>query len=297
MLSILIPIYAFDVRPFVKELYAQAQLLGMEWEIILFDDDSPEEWKIKNRKLGDLKGVEYKELQENIGRSAIRNALAQSAQYPYLLFMDCDSETMSSNFLQYYIDECAPKRVLYGGRAYKQEKPEDKTCLLHWYYGKTREVRSVEERNKHPHLGFMTNNFVIPKNIFLAIQLDERLKHYGHEDTLLGLKLEEQSIPIVHLNNPLVHIGLEKAQHWLGKQEQAIQNLYWLYLQYPKLSTAALKTWQFLDKFKMMNVIQPILRKYEPLLKQNLCSSDRPNLWQLNLLKILWLDRAANLTQ
>ena len=297
MLSILIPIYGFDVRPFVKELYTQAQLLTIEWEIILFDDASPEECKIKNRNLSRLKGVQYKELKENIGRSAIRNALAQSAQYPYLLFMDCDSEATNSKFLQYYIDNCSPKRVLYGGRSYRAEQPKDKSYFLHWYYGKKREVRSVEKRNKHPHLGFMTNNFVIPKNVFLDIQLDERLKNYGHEDTLLGLKLEEQSIPIIHLNNPLVHIGLEKALHWLEKQEQAIQNLYWLYLQYPMLSTPALKTWQLLDKFKMIKLIQPFLKKWEPVLKKNLCTSDRPKLWQLNLLKILWLDRAANFTQ
>ncbi len=294
MLSILIPIYAFDVKPFVKELHIQAQLLPVDWEIILFDDASPVEWQQKNRSLLKLEGVEYKELSQNIGRAAIRNALARSAQYDYLLFMDCDSAITSSRFLQLYIDQCAPKRVLYGGRSYLKEAPKDKDYCLHWHYGNKREVRPVKERNQHPHLGFMTNNFVIPKAVFLDIQLDERLRQYGHEDTLLGLKLEEQSIPIVHLNNPLVHIGLEKGECWLGKQEQAIENLYWLHLQYPKLSTPALKTWRLLHTTRLIKIMLPLLNKREERMKINLCSHCKPHLWQLNLLKILWLENAAS---
>lgn len=292
MLSILIPVYAFDVRPLVKDLHGQALLLPFEWEIILFDDDSPPLYKDYNRELITLSGVSYRELDKNIGRAAIRNALARKAKFEYLLFMDCDSATTSPLFLQNYSRNLTPNTVICGGRTYTVQPPKNETWRLHWTYGKQREVRTAVERQKQAHYGFMTNNFVIPKALFLSVQLDSRLIQYGHEDTLLGLKLEQAGVSIQHIENPLLHIGLDDHLAWLKKQQQAIQNLYWLHLQHPTLTTQALKTWAFLSKIGMMPLFKIVVKKWEPSIKKALCEQKKPRLWAFDLLKILWLEEA-----
>jgi len=71
----------------------------------------------------------------------------------------------------------------------------------------------------------MTNNFLIPKSIYLTVKLDETLKGYGHEDTLFGLELNKRKIAIKHIDNPLCHIGLENFEYYLEKTEEGIRNL------------------------------------------------------------------------
>ncbi|MBK9012976.1 MAG: hypothetical protein IPM82_02230 [Saprospiraceae bacterium] len=66
----------------------------------------------------------------------------------------------------------------------------------------------------------MTNNFLIPRQLFLEIQFDETLRQYGHEDTLFGMELARRQVPIVHIDNPLEHIGLEPVDVFLRKTEQ-----------------------------------------------------------------------------
>ena len=119
MLSILIPTYNFDINDLVKGLSDQCKAAAIEYEILCFDDGSKEEFKLCNRELRAYSSVVYKELEENHGRSKIRNLLAASAKYPYLLFMDCDSGIVKENYIADYISNLSPDKVLYGGRVYK----------------------------------------------------------------------------------------------------------------------------------------------------------------------------------
>lgn len=232
MLSILIPVYNFDVHPLVQHLQQQALNLAASVEIICLDDASEPAFQEKNASLANLEGVIYHVLPQNVGRAAIRNLLAEQAQYPYLLFMDSDSMPPDTAFIQRYLTALQPDRLLYGGRSYQATAPKEVATYFHWYYGSQREVRAVQVRQAAPYQAFMTNNFVIPKAIFEAIKFNETLKQYGHEDTLFGYELRRRNIPIEHLDNPLLHIGLESFEHFLNKSKQAIENLYYLQQQY-----------------------------------------------------------------
>ncbi len=225
MLSILIPVYNFDVRALVVRLQHQGEKSLIPYEIICLDDNSSEQFRNLNRELEQLENVSYSKLQKNIGRSAIRNRLAEMANYEFLLFMDCDSMPETDFFVFNYAAKLEENTVLYGGRSYSPEKPFDKSLYFHWFYGSSREVKSVLERSQNPFRSFMTNNFVIPKKLMLEIGFDESLKQYGHEDTVFGLELKRRGVQILHLDNPLRHIGLEKASVFLKKSEQAIENL------------------------------------------------------------------------
>ncbi len=228
MLSILIPVYNFDIRKLVNELHRQATESGKEFELVCLDDASEEAFKVLNREIASLPHVRYTELPENIGRACIRNRLAEEARFPYLLFMDCDSQVESPDFIRHYLQEAEPGTVVYGGRSYDPEPPTDPALYLRWLYGKERECLTRNLRQIHAYRSFMTNNFMVPKAIFLSIKLDETIKGYGHEDTFFGYQLKKERIPVVHIDNPLRHIGLENAEKFLENTRNAIRNLHQL---------------------------------------------------------------------
>jgi hypothetical protein len=119
---------------------------------------------------------------------------------------------------------------LYGGRNYEKEPPKNSDYYLRWIYGVKRETISAEKRSEKPYSSFMTNNFIIPKKLFNSIKFEEKIINgYGHEDTLFGIELKKNRICVVHLENPLCHIGLETTDDFIAKTENGIKNLYTLY--------------------------------------------------------------------
>ncbi|MFK7797608.1 MAG: glycosyltransferase family 2 protein [Aureispira sp.] len=229
MLSILIPCYNFDVCNLVHELHQQACISALVFEIICLEDASGIDYVKINSTVQHLSHVQHDVLPTNVGRAKIRNILADRAQYPFLLFMDCDAWPPDESYIQRYVEALDQETILYGGRCYQPSPPTSSTLYFHWYYGQQREEKTAQERQKAPYHSFMTNNFLISKQLFSTIKFEERLTQYGHEDTLFGLELARRQYAIVHLDNPLEHIGLEPASTFLNKSKQALQNLWYLY--------------------------------------------------------------------
>jgi hypothetical protein len=241
MLSILIPIFHFDVRPLVGALLEQARLLEAPWEIVCLDDGSVEVWREKNREMAGWEGVRYLELPENTGRSRARNRLAEEAAYPYLLFMDCDGMPAAADFLEKYLAVCRPGLVAVGTRAYSKKPPADPERYFHWHYGKMREQRPAAERNLNPYDAFCTFHFLCPREIFLSIRLDESLRQYGHEDTQFGSDLKARGVEILHIDNDLLHLDVEPLEVFLHKTRQGIENLAYLSVKNPALGSRLLQ--------------------------------------------------------
>lgn len=233
MLSVLIPIFNRDVNPLVTALSHQLAQTGMPYEIILADDCSDDiECRDMNAKLAILDSVQYIQNQQNMGRSKTRNLLAKKAQYPYLLFIDCDAGIKNQDYIKKYIDAIEKMRpqqefVINGGIAYHNETP-DNEHFLRWYYGKHREEESAERRNKRPYHRFTPFNVVISKKVFDSIQFDEELTTYGHEDTLFGFQLQQKQITYLHIDNPLYHEGLDNNEEYLEKIRLSIDNLIYI---------------------------------------------------------------------
>ncbi len=289
MLSVLIPVFNFDVRALVQDLHRQLVAAGVPFEIICFDDDSTTPFKSINRALATHSAhIRYTELPHNVGRARIRNLLAAAAQYPWLLFMDCDSKVVCDDYIQQYISHLQNNTVLCGGRCYSPTPPPNPDLYLHWLYGRQREQISADRRQQKPWHAFMSNNFLVPKAIFEATGFDERIVQYGHEDTLLGLELQQRGVPILHLDNPLEHLGLETNTIFLEKNRQGIQNLVQLIEIYPNLETKLLRSYQFLSHWRLVASVRISLRLLRPLLLQNL-KSRRPWLRCLDLYKLLLL--------
>lgn len=285
MVSILIPIYNFNIVPLVQDLHQQCESCGIVYEIIGLDDGSTTFYKHKNRSVAQFNNVIYKELPQNLGRAKIRNRLAEAAKYPYLLFMDGDSKVTNPQYIHNYLQYIQPTTLLYGGRIYDTTPPKDPSLKLHYLFGKNREETSAEERKIKPYQSFMTNNFLIPTTIFETILFEESIDGYGHEDTLFGIALQQQQIPIIHLDNPLKHIGLEEQAVFLQKQQTAIRNLYQIHQKEPLFVTKLLTTFVTFKKWKLARLVLFVLQLFRPVIHQQL-KTDTPNLFFLDLFKL-----------
>ena len=288
MLSILLPIYNFKIIELVHTLHRQCALNQIEFEILCFDDHS-EAFKKENQVISQLPNVSYQELAENLGRAKIRNLLGLKAKYDYLLFLDCDSKVVHENYIKIYLEKLNPKHLLFGGRVYSPTPPSDSEYSLHYYFGKNREeILAEENKILKNNLFFMSNNFIIPKKIFMNIQFEESIEGYGHEDTLFGLELQRRKIPIIYLNNPLEHLGLERRAVFLAKQRQAIKNLYQIHQKETSLETKLLKTFVWCKKWQLQKPILLILNSLYPFICKKL-EVQKPNLYFLDLYKLHYL--------
>ena len=284
-LSILIPVYNYDVRDLVHKLHDQLIELDTQVEILCYDDASTDEsYKVTNREINKLSVVIYKELPANIGRAAIRNKLANEANYNKLLFIDCDCEPISDNYLKNYLGYSAKYQALSGGTIYPATNDNPKQSLR-WKYGIAREEKFAERRNDTPYDSITLNNFYIDKSTFLKIGLDESIEGYGHEDTKFGYALNDNNIPLLHIRNPVLHYGLETNEVFLQKTETAIKNFYKLSLQGYGKSTKLYESYLLLKSLRMDGLFISVFSALQKSIIKNLCSSD-PSLQLFDLYKL-----------
>ncbi len=226
-LSICIPVYRQVPTDLVQALEVQAYRCISPVDIIVMDDGSPEAFQSKLRQMRITDKTSVCFLSENVGRARIRNQLTARASGEYLLFLDGDSGVPDEDFLQRYLD-CLPwNGVVCGGRIYP-EAPLQPEWKLHWTYGRYLESRPAEFRNKQGYRSFMTNNFLISREIALEFPFNEALTTYGHEDTWFGYELSERAVPIMHIDNPVVHLELDPAAVFLEKTRDGLHNLGYL---------------------------------------------------------------------
>ncbi|MBC7885470.1 MAG: glycosyltransferase family 2 protein [Saprospiraceae bacterium] len=286
MLSILIPIYNQDVRPLVYTLAKQCTKLKINYQILCFDDGSNEKFKEKNKELASKININYTELPENMGRSKIRNWLGKAGYFEYLLFLDGDSMVKSKDFIKKYIDALPTEVVLYGGRKYVSKKPSNQKKILHWKYGTKREALSAGKRNKDPYLNFQSNNFVIPEKVFRRIIFNEKMEGYGYEDLLYALELKKKNITILHINNPVIHEGLETNVTFIKKTENAILNLATLYKSGAMNATRLIKSYKWLNNYGLTDTFEWLYNKFEKKISTNIRSSQPSislfNIWKLH---------------
>lgn len=222
-LSILIPTYNSDCREQVTALSRQAETIeGLRYEIILADDGSSNaQCLMLNAQLSSLKNIHYIRREQNVGRSAIRNFLAQQAQYEWLLFMDGDMAIPSDSFVRNWL-EADFSDVAYGGYVIGEGSP---SSLRYLYEKQCQHMHTAEERRKRPFQHFHTCNFMILRTLMLDHPFDERFRHYGYEDVLFGKQLRKAGITIDHIDNPAGFFDYEDNAHFVSKTEEGLRTL------------------------------------------------------------------------
>ena len=257
MLSINIPVYNFDVSVLVEQLLEQGKQLGIDFEIRVYDDGSDPAIKQINQKIRDLEHVVYVELEQNMGRSAIRNKMGFDAEFDYLLFIDADSAVVSNTYLKDYLRALQSNCVLCGGTAYHPTQPAEPEKLLRYVYVTNREAIAAELRNAKKGCIITSNNFLIEKEVFKNIHFREDLTKYGHEDTVLGFDLYSNGIKINHLNNPLEHTGLEASSVFIEKTKVALENLFFIQQHLLGKDSEFSNQVHFLKKYRQIKRVLP----------------------------------------
>ena len=286
MISILIPVYNYDVLNFISKLNFQCKKENIIYEIIIAEDGS--NIFFNNINVDKLDNTTYLKIEKNIGRAKIRNFLANKAKYNNLLFIDCDSD-INDDYINKYIKYINKNnfKVLYGGRKYTKTNLND-NFSLHWNYGSKIESKNVDTRKNNPNKAFMTNNFLIKKEIFENIKFNENIISYGHEDTLFGIDLLKNNINISHICNPVIHIGLDNNDTFIEKTKDAIKNIILIYRTYNDKKIIKDNV-NIIRYSKRLYILKPIICLYFKIFEKNTIKnlkSKNPNLTKFNFYKL-----------
>jgi cellulose synthase/poly-beta-1,6-N-acetylglucosamine synthase-like glycosyltransferase len=272
MLSVLIPCYNCDITNLVNELQRQLSALSIMYEVIVIEDASNLFLK-ENLSIESMQFITYIQLEKNIGRAKIRNLLSETAKYPYLLFLDCDTALYNKDFIKNYLIYCKKNCIVIGGTTY-----DDNFCsncsLAHKYGSKRERFDAKNIKNKEKYNIFTTPNFLIYKDIFERVKFDETLTDYGHEDTLFGLQLAKEGFKFVCIDNPVIHKGLDTNINYLKKTDTALQTLFKIYQsgKYPELMQVSkiIHYFNFIKKIKMKYFVKKLFLIFKTLLVKNL---------------------------
>lgn len=291
MLSILIPTYNQNVSKLVTDLHHQATEQYVDFEIIVMEDGSVSNVE-ENADACSLQFCKHIVLENNVGRSATRNKLADAAQYEHLLFMDCDAEVYSEYYVEKYLAFCHEECIVIGGTAYNPNE-NNPDYSLRLKYGRVREARTAVERVKN---NFATFNFMISKSIFNRVRFDETIRGYGHEDMLFGHQLQLLGYEFIQIENPLIHKGLDDNLTFIRKTQEGTRNLYLLYKtgRYPFLvnESKLLHAFCIIDKMCLTRLMAAKYNFIHTWLEHELCKPS-PSLLLYDLYKLLFLCKTS----
>ena len=283
-LSILVPTYNDLCVTLVDALRLQAESSGISYEILVGDDGSTDTNVIQtNQAINDWPHCRYILRTQNSGRAAIRNFLAQQARYPYLLFIDSDMTITSPDFITRYLS-VADADVIIGGVSI-DGSPEALKGNLRYLYEKTEEPsHTVEHRQQMPYQHLHTANLLIRRELMLAHPFDERFRHYGYEDVLLGKTLRQHNVPITHIHNPVSFSTFESNAQFMAKTEESLRTLHQFQSDlrgYSRLLTfvSGIHISLILTLFRLWH------RLFQKAERRNLCSS-RPSLLVFKLYRL-----------
>ncbi|RZJ65105.1 MAG: glycosyltransferase [Flavobacterium sp.] len=274
MLSILIPTYNYDIFALAANVNRQCVLLQIDFEVIVIDDASGG-FVSENSRINSLNNCSYSILPENVGRSKIRNLLASRAKYDWLLFLDADVLPVRDSFIANYLEHTNKLQAVNGGILYTNKKPDDNK-MLRWTYGKSREALPANARSKNPYLAFLSLNFLIPKALFEQVKFDESLPNLRHEDTVFSYRLQQKNITVLHIDNPVYHLGLDTFDIMLNKEHESLQALK-LLVESGKISPEYVKMGRYYAFLKKTSLAFFVSAFFELTRKSLLSDISKPN--------------------
>jgi len=266
-ISICIPVFNFPIEPLVVKLFKEITANSLNVEIVIIDDASDIPIRSLNNSLISKYSLNYVQLEENIGQSAIRNRFIFYTASPLLLFLDCDVMPQADNFISEYLAAAGKnKMVVCGGIRYTAEHVLQEK-KLHWKYGRNREAIPATARAKKPYSSFLTGNFLVHKQILEQLPFNEALRGYGYEDTVYGIELERNKIVIKHTDITAEHVRMDDADAFISKTENALKNLFGLYQirEYKLLFGRYIKLIRVIHLLEKYKLISPAFFMYKKL--------------------------------
>jgi glycosyltransferase involved in cell wall biosynthesis len=286
MLSILIPTYSYNVYPLVSELNGQCQTCGIEYEIIVLDDNSKKIF-LENEEIKALENCKFLVNQKNLGRGVNINKLVELSKFENVLILEADAFPSKKNYIQLYVDALKKKpQAVFGGVIYSEKKPSQNT-LLRWIYGHARESKSLNYRLQHPNDIVFSWNLMIQKKIFIANAFDTSITTYGFEDLVFLKKLKQQKVAITQIDNPCMHQNEELSTIFIEKSKTAVRNLVDLHQR--KILSAEdsglIRAFEKIEKWRLTALKAFFFKKFENAMIKNLLS-EKPSLFVFDLYRL-----------
>lgn len=240
-LSVLIPAYNWSVAPLVRSLVWQIADGGVDADIHLFDDGSTEPFASEFQTLPVLAASSGVRLHvyrppANVGRSAARNELLARSQGEWVLFLDADVLPDQPDFLQRYLDAVAQgHEVVCGGISYRQCKWVSPAQRFYYRYSNQASVATTSTRNARAWAWIFTANMMSSRRVVDAVPFDHGFVGYGYEDIEWGIRLDRFA-GILHIDNPVTHMGLLDKRALQRKMAEAAPNLVRMFQLHPDLA-------------------------------------------------------------
>lgn len=285
MLSILIPVYNYNVSTLIEALHKQCIESKIEFEIICQDDGSTQLF-IENERINNLKNCSYFKNQSNTGRTTSRNILANKAKYSWLLFLDADVIPVNQNFISLYIPFLNNiYQVILGGYKYENTK-QNHTSIFRYKYGKKCEEKSAIKRNLTPYKYIFSGNILIQKKTFLVNNYNFDGSFYGM-DVYFAYQLFINKIQIRHIDNPIYHLGLETNDVFFKKALMAVKSRKKFLLNSKDIEKISplIRYYKLLKKYHLIGITIFCFKITSPFLKR-LILNKNPNLFCFNLYRL-----------
>lgn len=289
MISILIPVFNYNIVPLVQEIHRQIMNAEIDFEILAHDDGSDIHFCESNEEINKFSFTNYSTSKHNIGRELTRQILATKAKYNWLLFLDADTLPAAPNFIKNYLSYLnSTHDAIFGGILY-QEQPPEAEYILRWKYGVAREALEAKARNKNPYQAVVSANFMIKKTIFTELNAHITAQKYGN-DILFAALLKSNAIQAFHIDNQVYHLGIEKSVRYLTKNEEAVAT-YLTLLKNGSISfndNNLLSFFSILKRYKLNYTVSTLFKLFKSPLRRNLLGKN-PNIALLQLYRLTYM--------
>ena len=291
MISIIIPTYNYVCTKLVSDLAQQAERMkaqyqdGFDYEILVADDgsDNPETIR-KNGSIRSLSNCQFIERKTNVGRAYLRNWLIDQSKYPFLLLVDSDAQVCTADFLEKYW-QARNQADLICGSIRNPDTPCPEGCELRYRYEhRAEKQRKKAGRNLNPYVRLSTFNLFINKKRLGSLRFDTRCKEYGYEDALLGLTLKDKGFTVIHLDNPLIHNGIDTNVSFLEKTEAAMRTLSRLKGAMQE-NAGTSRAYALLTKYHLQSIFRLFFQGVRKPIRKNL-TGHHPSLFLFQLYKL-----------
>jgi glycosyltransferase involved in cell wall biosynthesis len=239
--SVLIPFLRDDPGDLLDRLDAEAASVAGAVEIVVLDDGTGDV-ALTGRLTARVKAmalpVRLITLPANEGRAIGRNRLASAARGGFLLFLDSDMRPDTRRFLQDWADLAAQQKpaVAFGGFSLLQA-PTEARFAVHRAMAAKSECVPHAERARQPEKYVYTSNLLVRRDVFEAEAFDSGFTGWGWEDVEWAMRVS-QRFPVVHLDNPATHMGLDTVAALAGKYEQSAPNFARMARRHPEIVAA-----------------------------------------------------------
>lgn len=238
IVSVLIPFLRDDPADLLARLDAEAPALAGRAEVVLLDDgtaDADLTARLAAQVAAMALPVRLITHAANQGRSVGRNTLASAARAGHLLFLDSDMRPDTDAFLRTWAEliERDSPAVAFGGFSLLQA-PTERRFSVHRAMAAKSECVPCPERALTPEKYVYTSNLLVRRDVFDSEGFDPDFRGWGWEDVEWAMRVSRR-YPVVHIDNPATHMGLDTAEALAAKYEQSAANFARVIAKHPDI--------------------------------------------------------------